>query len=226
MVDEPRPTKKVVKKVVKRTVVRPASTTTADAPPAPAQPKAKAAARPKLAVKRPSIDLGSVRARGAGAARGAGDRVRDGLDVVRDASIRAFDVLRDLRLPHLVPWRAAAITGLVVGLVAVALGWGSAALFTATRGTSSGGGWGALALVVVAFVAFFLGELMLDGFGVDQPRVTSFLGVILVLVVILVAFLGMAEGNAAWIIVPALAAVGFVAAERLMAFAVDQSAPS
>ena len=118
-------------------------------------------------------------------------------------------------------WQAALISGLFVGLVAVFLGWASAELFTATRGTSSGGGWGALALVVVAFVAFFLGELLLDGFGVEQPRLTSFLGVVLVFVVILIAFLEPAQSQAAWILLPALGAVMFAAAERLVTFAVS-----
>jgi hypothetical protein len=45
MVEEPRPTKKVVKKVVKKTVVRPASTISTGTRPAP--PKATAAAVPK-----------------------------------------------------------------------------------------------------------------------------------------------------------------------------------
>lgn len=220
MVEEPRPTKKVVKKVVKRTVVRPASTISTGTRPAP--PKATAAAPPKKTVKRPSIDLSSVRSRGAGAAHGVTDRLLDARDVVRDGLAAGWDALRRLRLPHLVGWQAALISGLFVGLVAVFLGWASAELFTATRGTSSGGGWGALALVVVAFVAFFLGELLLDAFGVEQPRLTSFLGVVLVFVVILIAFLEPAQSQAAWILLPALGAVMFAAAERLVTFAVSQ----
>jgi hypothetical protein len=221
MVEEPRPTKKVVKKVVKKTVVRPVSTTTARYT-APAAPKATAAARPKKAVRRPSIDLSSARTRGAGVARGVGDRFLDARDILRDGAADVADAVRGLRLPHLVSWQAAVVSGLVVGLTSVVLGWASAELFTATRGTSSGGGWGALALVVVAFLAFFLGELLLDGFGVEQPRLTSFLGVVLVFVVILGAFLEPAQSQAAWILLPALGAVLYAAAERLVTFAVNQ----
>jgi hypothetical protein len=209
-----------VKKVVKKTVVRPAPATATAARPAP--PKAKAAARPTKALRRPSLDLSAVRSRGSLAARGIGDRVLDGLDVARDGLGRGADAVRGLRLPRLVSWQAAVVSGLVVGLTSVVLGWASAELFTATRGTSSGGGWGALALVVVAFIAFFLGELLLDGFGVEQPRLTSFLGVVLVFVVILVAFLEPAQSNAAWILLPVLGGILFPAAERLVTFAVNQ----
>lgn len=233
MVEERRPTKKVVKKVVKKTVprkraarpvARPASKSASSA--VSTRPKATAAARPNPAVRRPSFDLGSrvgtVRSRGAGAARGAGDRVRDGFAAVADGSAKGFDAVRSARLPTLASWQGATITGLLVGLIAVTLGWASAALFTATRGTSSGGGWGTLALVVVAFVAFFVGELLLDGFGAEQARVTSFLGVVIAFVVILIAFLELAQGRAAWILVPVLGALAFVAADRLVTFAADQ----
>jgi hypothetical protein len=121
--------------------------------------------------------------------------------------------------------RAAAVTGLVAGLLAVGLGWLSYELFSATRGTSAGGGWGALVLVVVAFVTFAVGELLLGGFGVDHGRFISSMSVMLVLVVVLTFFLELAAGLFAWILFPALGAVTFMASTRIAMFAVEQPNP-
>ena len=235
MVDERRPTKKVVKKVVKKTVVvRPArsgSTTVRQAPPPPvnsplARLKAKAATRPSIRIptppRRPGAGLASR-------ARLAGSRVSDrGRDLSFATKQRVRDGVywaRDLRLPLLSPLRAAAVTGLVVGLLAVGLGWLSYELFSATRGTSAGGGWGALVLVVVAFVTFAVGELLLGGFGVDHGRFISSMSVMLVLVVVLTFFLELAAGLFAWILFPALGAVTFMASTRIAMFAVEQPNP-
>ena len=133
--------------------------------------------------------------------------------------------MRDLRLPLLSPLRAAAITGLVVGLLAVALGYLSYELFSATRGTSAGGGWGALVLVVVAFVTFAVGELLLGGFGVDHGRFISAMSVMLVLVFVLTFFLELAAGPAAWILFPVLGMIAFMVSCRVALFAADQPNP-
>ena len=121
--------------------------------------------------------------------------------------------------------RAAAITGLVVGLLAVGLGWLSYELFSATRGTSAGGGWGALVLVVVAFVTFAVGELLLGGFGVEHGRFISAMSVMLVLVVVLTFFLELAAGPVAWILFPVLGLVTFMVSTRIAMFAVEQPNP-
>lgn len=233
MVDEPRPTKKVVKKVVKKTVVRPSrpGTTALRQPTSPhsatdsrmAKLKAKASTRPTIRIpsppRRPGAGLG-------GRARLATSRV---LDRGRDASFAAGRSVqggvrraRDVRLPYLPPLRAAAITGIVVGLLAVVLGYLSYELFSATRGTSAGGGWGALVLVVVAFATFAVGELMLGGFGVDHGRVISFMAIMLVLVFVLTFFLDLAAGRGAWILIPVLGMVSFVLSCKVMLFAADQ----
>ncbi len=235
MVDERRPTKKVVKKVVKKTVVvrpaRPGTTTVRQAaPPTVSTPlarlKAKAATRPSIRIptppRRPGAGLASR-------ARLAGSRVGDrGRDISFSTKQRARDSLlwvRDLRLPILSPLRAAAITGLVVGLLAVALGYLSYELFSATRGTSAGGGWGALVLVVVAFVTFAVGELLLGGFGVEHGRFISSMSVMLVLVFVLTFFLELAAGPIAWVLFPVLGVVAFMGSCRVAMFAVDQPNP-
>jgi len=231
MVDERRPTKKVVKKVVKKNVVvRPAQTgSTKVRPAAPkagtplAKLRAKAASRPSIRIpsppRRPGAGL-AARVRLVGSR--VGDRGRDASFATRRRIRSGARWLRDLRLPHLSPMRATAITGLVAGLLAVTLGYLSYELFSATRGTSAGGGWGALVLVVVAFVTFAVGELMLGGFGVDHGRFISGLSIMLVLVFILTFFLELAAGRMAWILIPVLGMISFMASGRLAQVVTDQ----
>ncbi len=237
MVDERRPTKKVVRKVVRKTVVvRPAQTGSTQVQQAPRTKvgtpldrlKAKAATRPRPSFRIPT----PPRRPGAGLAsraRQMGSRVGDrGRDVSFATKTRVRSSLRwvqDLRLPLLSPLRAAAITGLVVGLLAVALGYLSYELFTATRGTTAGGGWGALVLVVVAFVSFAVGEILLGGFGVASGRFISAMSIMLVLVLVLTFFLNLAAGRGAWILIPALGVVTFMVSCRVALFAADQPNP-
>ena len=236
MVDERRPTKKVVKRVVKKTVVvrpaRPGSTTTVKqaAPPAGSTPlaklKAKASSRPTIRIptppRRPGAGLAS-RARLAGSR--VSERASDVTYATTTAVRQGLRRVRDARLPHLPPLRAAAITGVVVGLLAVTLGYLSYELFSATRGTSAGGGWGALVLVVVAFVVFAVGELMLGAFGVDHGRFISSMSVMLVLVLVLTFFLQLAAGPIAWILFPVLGVIAFMASCRVMMIAADEPNP-
>jgi hypothetical protein len=238
MVEERRPAKRVVKKVVKKTVVvRPAQTgsTKVAAPPSTtsvktpiAKLKAKTATRrrPQIRIptppRRPGAGL-AARVRLVGTR--VGDRGRDVGFTTGQVVRRSVQWVRDLRLPHLSPLRAAAVTGIIVGLLAVALGWLSYELFSATRGTSAGGGWGALVLVVVAFVTFGAGELLLEGFGVDHGRSISAMSIMLVLVLVLTFFLDLAAGRGAWILLPLLGMVSFVGSCRMMLFAADQPNP-
>jgi tryptophan-rich sensory protein len=230
MVDERRPTKKVVKKVVKKTVVvRPAQTGSTKV--RPAAPKAGTPlAKLRAKASRPSIRIPSPPRRpGAGLAARArlagsrvGDRGRDASFAAKRRVRSSVGWLRDLRLPRLSPMRAAAITGLVAGLLAVALGYLSYELFSATRGTTAGGAWGAIVLVVVAFVTFAAGELLLGGFGVDHGRFISAMSIMLVLVFILTFFLELAAGPAAWILIPVLGMIAFMASGRVALIAADQ----
>ena len=154
-----------------------------------------------------------------------GDRGRDVSFATKTRVRSSLRWVQDLRLPLLSPLRAAAITGLVVGLLAVALGYLSYELFTATRGTTAGGGWGALVLVVVAFVSFAVGEILLGGFGVASGRFISAMSIMLVLVLVLTFFLNLAAGRGAWILIPALGVVTFMVSCRVALFAADQPNP-
>jgi hypothetical protein len=135
---------------------------------------------------------------------------------------RGLRTVTGARLPRLSPLRGAAITGAIVGVLSVALGYLSYELFSATRGTSAGGGWGALVLVVVAFAAFAIGELLLGAFGIDYARVISFMAIMLVLVLVLTFFLNLAAGSGAWILMPLLGMISFMVSCRVLMFAAEQ----
>jgi hypothetical protein len=174
------------------------------ATPAPAPAPAPAAARRR---RLPRLGIGAL-------VRGVRHRVED-----------AWDWLVTLRLPHLSPVRGSAITGVVVGVLSVAIGWGFYELFSATLGTQAGGAWGFLAFVFLSFVAFVIGELLLAGFGVPHPRVVSVLSVLLVLLLVLVFFLDLAAGVWAWLLIPVLMALAFVVSGAVMTAAAREQNP-
>jgi O-antigen/teichoic acid export membrane protein len=93
-------------------------------------------------------------------------------------------------------------------------------LFSTFRGVATGGGtWGSLMVVVVAFIAFALGEYFLAKFHVRQPRVTSFLGLCLTSIVIMAVFIEPVYSWWAWLILPALGALTFALSHRVIAMA-------
>jgi hypothetical protein len=83
----------------------------------------------------------------------------------------------------------ALLTGAIVGLVLVGLTSASLNLCSSMRGTSSCGKPGILLLLVITVAVVFLGSLLLRIAGVDAHGSTSFLGVGLLVVVILIALL-------------------------------------
>ncbi len=179
--------------------------------------------RPQLKApqfKAPRVDLGPVRDRAARAASGVGTTTRSTARSVADFTVDRWYDLRAWWLPTVEPLRASAITGLLMGLLAVGLGVAALAIFSEVRGVASGGGtWGSLTFVVVAFVAFAVGERLLAGFGAPMPRLTSFLGITLTLVAILGLFLGVADSTLGVVVVPLVSALGFLAAHWLLALA-------
>jgi hypothetical protein len=179
-------------------------------------PKEKAPKKSRRLPSLPRPDLGGGLSRVRYAVT---DRIHDGFDTVGDRIADGWHWLIHLRLPHLSPLRGSAITGALVGLLSVAFGWGFYLLFSATRGTSAGGGWGFLAIVFVAFVAFIAGELLLSGFGVPLARVISILSILLALLTVLVFFVKMVAGVWAWLIIPTVTALAFVASSAVMRIA-------
>lgn len=94
--------------------------------------------------------------------------------------------LPDLHLPGPV---VALVTGALVGLALVGLTSASLHLCSTMRGTSSCGKPGLLLLLVITVATVFLGSVLLRLAGVASSGSTSFLGVGLLVVVILLALL-------------------------------------
>ena len=106
---------------------------------------------------------------------------------------------------------AAALTGAVVGVVLVALTAGSLQLCSSMRGTPSCGKPGILLLLAANAVAIVLGSPLLRLLGVAAPGSTSFLGVGLLVVLILLALLSVLDEWWVIVAVPALAIATYAA---------------
>jgi hypothetical protein len=107
---------------------------------------------------------------------------------------------------------AAVVTGAVVGLVMVGLSAGSLHVCTGLRGTPSCGKPGILVLLAITAGAILLGSALLRLTGVKAHGSTSFLGVGLLVVLILLALLPVLDEWWVVIAVPALSAATFAAA--------------
>jgi hypothetical protein len=245
--------RRVVKKVVKKTVVRPGalssprSTGTPVGRPAgapvstttrpgtarlttPSRPQARRAVapapKPTPVVVEPAAASGpGIRGRASDFGQGIGHGVHDAVLGVRHRIEDAWDWLVSLRLPHLSPVRGSAVTGVLVGLISVTIGWGFYEIFSATLGTQAGGKWGFLAFVFLSFIAYLVGEVLLAAFGVPHAHVVSILSVLLVLLLVLVFFLDLAAGVWAWLLVPVLFAVAFVVSSAVMEVASKEKNP-
>ena len=176
-------------------------------------------------IRRPSVSLPrpDVRGRAIDVRHAVSDWFVDGFHRLGDVRSDAWHWFIGLRLPHLSPMRASAITGVIVGFLSVGLGWGFYQLFSATLGTQAGGRWGFLALVFVSFLAFIAGELLLAGFGVQHGRAISVLSVMLVLLAILLVFIDLAAGIWAVLIVPTLCVGAWLASCAMMQVAGNET---
>jgi hypothetical protein len=85
---------------------------------------------------------------------------------------------------------AAAVTGLVVGLLMVGLSWGSLRLCEVARGTSSCGQPGFVVVLAILVLLVVVGRLLLRSLGVPDAGSISFLGVGVVAVVTLLFLVG------------------------------------
>lgn len=181
---------------------------------------------PRPSLSKPSLKLPNPKERASSIGSGFVAVFRKIIAVVSDAFWYVIDTVRMWRLPRIDPVPASLITGVVVGLLAVGLGVGALHLFTWLRGVASGGGtWGSLTFVVVGFIAFLVGELLLQGFGVQSPRLTSFLGVAITIVLMLAVFLEESDTRMAFLVVPAVAASAYTFGHWLMA-AAEAGAPN
>lgn len=128
-----------------------------------------------------------------------------------DGEPRARRTLRariDLHLPGPL---VALLTGAIVGLALVGLTSGGLSLCSSMRGTSSCGKPGILLLLVITVAMVFLGSLLLRFAGVASSGSTSFLGVGLLVVIILIALLPVIFRWWMVIVVPVVAMVTYAA---------------
>jgi hypothetical protein len=119
---------------------------------------------------------------------------------------------RAVSLPAIGGQAAAIVTGLVVGALLVGLVWGSLRLCEVARGTSSCGQPGFLVLLAILVLLVLVGRALLKGFGVDDAGSTSFLGVGVVAVVVLLFLSGQLFEWWTALVVPAAAVVSFALA--------------
>lgn len=92
---------------------------------------------------------------------------------------------RPLALPSIGLMPASVVTGLLVGVLTVGATWGGLRLCEVVRGTSSCGNPGMLLLLVIVIAMVLVGSMLLRAWGVPDPGSTSFLGVGLLTVLVL-----------------------------------------
>lgn len=230
---------RVVKKVVKRTVVRPPSGSASrtsqpmgslrTSP--PAEESAAARNDAPLRSRRPSIDLGAVRRtsrslgeRGGSGLSAAGSAVRGVGSATGQRLSDVFWDVRTYRLPPQPPVGAAIVVGLLLGGFSLLVGWGAAQLFTEVRGTSAGGGlWGGLVVVALALFSGWVGARLLRAASVEHAGVISGLAVLLVLTAVLLFFVDLAAGPWALLIMPTLTALAYAASAAMIGLAATDS---
>jgi hypothetical protein len=109
------------------------------------------------------------------------------------------------------PRLAVAITGGVVGLVGVALTTVAGRGCEVIRGVGSCGGIGLLALLVILVLEILLGAVLLKAWRLTDPTSTSFLGVGLAAVFVMLFLLPSLESVWMFLVIPLLSVVTFVA---------------
>jgi hypothetical protein len=116
------------------------------------------------------------------------------------------------RRPLLGGMPAAVVTGAFIGLLLVGLTWGSLHLCELVRGTSACGKPGFLVLLAIMVILIAVGALLLKAWGIGDPGATSFLGVGLVAVLILLFLVELLFNWWMVIVVPVLGMVAFALA--------------
>jgi hypothetical protein len=114
-----------------------------------------------------------------------------------------------IALPAIGALPAAVVTGLLVGIITVGLTWASLRVCTLVKDTPSCGDPGIFLLLVVFIVMVYLGAALLKAWRVRDPGSTSFLGMALLAVVVMLFLLGSLEEWWTVIVVPVLAALTY-----------------
>ena len=111
---------------------------------------------------------------------------------------------------------ASTVTGAVVGLLVTALAALALAIFSAVRGTATGGGWGLLALAAILTLAVVVGTRLLAYARVREAGTTSLVAVLLAVILVLAALIDPVYTGWAWLIVPAVGAAACLVAHLLI----------
>lgn len=158
-------------------------------------------------------------------AAAAAARASKAARVARDSVARSSgdELLEDPdEAPLLTVYRAAALTGLVVGAALVALTWLALRGCEAVRGTAScGGGPGLLLLVTTFAVCVYLGAALLRVFLIPGPGSTSFLAVGAVGVIALLVLVDVLDHWSMVIVVPLIAVAAFMGSVFLTTTYID-----
>lgn len=115
---------------------------------------------------------------------------------------------RQFALPAIGGMPAAMLTGAVVGVLTVGLTWASLRLCEVAQGTSSCGNPGFFLLLAIMIAMVLTGGALLRAFGVPDSGSTSFLGMGLVAVIVLLFLVDLLF---AWWMIMAIPAVAVVA---------------
>ncbi len=123
--------------------------------------------------------------------------------------------------PALSPGAASLVAGAVVGAVGTGLTWAALQGCEALRGTDSCGGPGLLVLVAILALMVIAGALLLKALQVTEPNATSFLGVGLMTVIVLVTLMESLFSAWMFLAVPVLTALSYLAAQWVSTRFVD-----
>lgn len=123
--------------------------------------------------------------------------------------------------PVLSPEVASLVVGALVGAVGTGLTWAALQGCEALRGTDSCGGPGLLVLVAILALMVIAGALLLKALRVAEPNATSFLGVGLMTVVVLVALMESLFSAWMFLAIPVLTALSYLAAQWVSTRFVD-----
>lgn len=145
-------------------------------------------------------------------------------------AVRAARAARASRAPRARPvlpaGAATLVTGVVVGAVGTGLTWAALQGCEALRGTDSCGGPGLLVLIAILSLMVVLGALLLKALRVPEPNATSFLGVGLMAVIVLVTLMESLFSAWMFLAVPVLTALSYLAAQWVSTRFVDTEEPS
>jgi hypothetical protein len=124
---------------------------------------------------------------------------------------------RELALPQIPSRAAAALTGVVVGLLAVGLTWLGLQGCELVRGTQSCGGAGLLMLLLILAAMVTLGAVMLRAWGIADATSTSVLAVGLIAVVSLLLLIDVLTSPWMLLVIPMVGAATYALSHAVTA---------